>query len=361
MLKRALLFVFLLLVLIIINAFLNPIPQQNTVEGFKPSYGFSYSFEQASWYGLDSRDAFIQLLDSVHFDWVRLPFFWDQMVLENGDLAIEDLKFAIGEAKKRNVKVVIALGAKTPYYPEYHLPKEVAAQIRFGETIGLKSPIAADILSIDEKLVSQLALYDNIVAWQVENEPYLANVNNWKIGKDLLSAEVDVVRTADPKKRPVIINHVAPAVFDWRYKSLVSILKPGDIFGVNAYFKTQGTYLASFKIFGNEVRISWPKWLVWPVQSWLGFSPDFERVKKEVAKSGIKLWVLEMQAEPYIRVRSDADKQKYYFDAADVLAAESYLRSSKMESVGLWGASFWHYRRKIGDDSWMDTVKAIVN
>ena len=361
MFRRFLLIFVLLFSLFVLNAFLNPIPKKNSPLGFKVSYGVSYSFEQAQWYGLDGRDAFVELLDTTRFDWVRLPFFWDEMVDKKGRLKLEDLEFAILEAKKRNVKVVIALGAKVPYYPEYHLPQRIKNQLKFGETIGLDHPIAAEILEIDKKVVRELSKYDNISHWQVENEPFLANVNNWKIDESLLSAEIEVVRENDPKMRPVILNHVGPAVFDKRYKSLLSLLLPGDVFGVNAYFKTQGVYLMAFRIFGKEVKIDWPHFLVWPVQSWSGFSPNFSNLKKESEKRGVDFWILEVQSEPYIRALDDAKRNQSYFTAGDIEAASTFLNSFRINSMGLWGAHFWQYRARIGDKSWEDSVKKLIN
>src|SRR4030043_1763746 len=168
---RALLTFILILVIFISNAFANPIPQRKIDPDFKPMYGIAYSFEQAGWYGLDPRGEYVRMLDEFKFDWVRLPFFWDQMVNEKGELRIENLKFALEEADKRQVKVIIALGAKTPYSPEYHWPDDVASKEKFGETVTADHPAAKDILSIDQKVVEELAVFDNIIYWQVENEP----------------------------------------------------------------------------------------------------------------------------------------------------------------------------------------------
>lgn len=360
MLKRAGLLIFLILFAIIFNAFLNPFPKKNVPEGFKPSYGISFSFEQAGWYGLDAKKAYVELLDSAKFDWVRLPFFWDQMTGQNGELKVESLKFGIEEAKKRNVKVVIALGAKTPYYPEYHLPEDVKSRTKFGDTFTLNHAIAADLLAVDRAVISELSKYDNVAYWQVENEPLLANVNGWRVGPSLIQAEINVVKGSDPRKRPIILNHVGPAVFDKKYKPLLAMLETGDVFGVNAYFKTQGTYLFSFKL-GRQINVPWPKWLVWPVQSWVGFSTDFEDVKKEVENRGLKFWVLEMQAEPYVRTKSDINKTFDYFKAIDISRADAFLRASRVESVGLWGSSYWVYKKKAGDSSWIDEVRSLVD
>ena len=105
MLSRVLLLFFLVILIFLANGFINPIPERKADSSFKPIYGTSYSFEQAGWYGLNPRGTYIKLLDDFNFDWIRLPFFWDEMVDQSGKLVIDDLKFAIEEAKKRKLQV----------------------------------------------------------------------------------------------------------------------------------------------------------------------------------------------------------------------------------------------------------------
>lgn len=361
MVVRFLLILSLLLVAFVVGAFANPIPHRDFDPDFRPKYGVSYSFEQAGWYGLDPKESYIELLDLFKFDWIRLPFFWDEMVDQSGNLLIENLKFAIEEASKRNVGVIIALGAKTPYFPEYHWPKEIRDQVRFGESITLNHPVADDILATSRQVVDTLAIYDNIIAWQVENEPLIGNVNKWKIDPALIAAEVEVVRQSDPRARPIILNHAATGFYDQSWKELLSILAPGDIFAVNAFFKTKGADLVTAKILGREIHILWPDHLVWPVHSWGFLSPDFRTIKERLESNGNRLWILEMQAEPYIKKLSQAQDPFLSFVPQDISAADHFLGSYEIESVGLWGAHFWQYRAKNGDDSWIETVRKMVN
>ena len=363
MLLRAFLLIFFTAFVFIITAFLNPIPTRQIKTADRPMYGVSYSFEQASWYGLDPRKDFIQMLEEFKFDWVRLPFFWNQMVNKDGSFNknFEDLKFAIGEAQKRNVKVIVAIGAKTPYFPEYHWTKEVKSKVKFGEVIGFDHEVADDILAIDEKVVSELAPFDNIAFWQVENEPLIGNVNKWKIDSSLMAKEADVVRKADPKDRPIILNHAATGFYDNSWQTLLPILKEGDVFAVNAFFKTKGTDLISAKILGKEIHVLWPDHLVWPVHSWFVFSPDFSKIKKKVEANGNDLWVLEMQAEPYIKKIENARDPLLSFEPKDISAADKFLRSYGIKSIGFWGVHFWQYREKNGDDSWIEAAKQVIN
>ena len=359
---RVLFVCLLILVAYIANAFANPIPLPLSSRSSTPQvkYGFSWSFENADWYGLNSRDAYVKLLDEVKFDWVRLSIFWDRHV-KDGELNLGEIEFAIREAEKRDIKVIVVVGAKTPYHPEYHLPDNIKNQIKFGDTITVDHPIADDLLEIDRIVVQELSKYPNISYWQVENEPFLANIDNLKIGPDLLGAEVDVVRGNDLGHRPIILNHVGPAAFDRQYKKLFEIMKPGDILGVNSYLKTQGVNLFSVSVFGREIRVPWPKWLFWPVQSWVFLSPDYTRLRSEAAEKGLDLWVLEMQADPYVRSISEAQRKDYFFDTGDISRGNDYLEASGVDSIGFWGAAFWLYRERIGDSSWINTISDITS
>src|SRR3989344_1043655 len=154
MLIRAFLLIFFIMFVFASMAFLNPIPTRPVKTADRPMYGISYSFEQAGWYGLDPRKDYVRMLEEFKFDWVRLPFFWNQMVNKDGSFNknFEDLKFAIGEAQKHNVKVIVAIGAKTPYFPEYHWPDEIESRVKFGEVIDSDHEVADDILAIDKKV-----------------------------------------------------------------------------------------------------------------------------------------------------------------------------------------------------------------
>lgn len=361
MLKKFAVLLLFILVIYVANAFLNPFPSRNVPEGFNPKYGTSFSFEQSGWYGQDPHKSFEKLITEHKFDWVRVPFFWDQMTDSDGNLKIDDLKFAAETAKAHNTKLIIAIGAKTPYHPEYHIPASLSSKLKFGDTIDANHAIASDILAINKKVVIALSAYESIGWWQVENEPYLANINNWQIDKEFLKKEVGEVRNSDPKKRPIILVTHSPHFIDGEWKDFFEILKPGDVFGINVFFKVQGPQLISFSIFGRETRIVWPKGFSMPAQSWLLISPDFLALKKYSESRNVEMWVMEMQAEPYIRTLEDAKRTSFEFTAGDISKADNFLKTYRIKSVGLWGANFWQFRESLGDESWMKAVDGIIN
>ena len=344
----------------ILTAFLKPFPSRTNFNDNKQQpIGFSYSFEQAGWYGLDTRKLYVELLD-MGFDWVRIPFHWDLMTDSSGNLKISDIEYAVAEAKKKDVKVIIALGVKTPYYPEFHLPKDIKDQIKFGEVVDDKHPIADDVLEMNRKLVAALSKYDNISHWQIENEPFTANINRIVVDQSLIEKEIEVVREADFRKRPIMLSHVGPASFDNRWENLLNLLEPGDALGVNAYFKTQGVDLFAFEFLGNQINIAWPGWFSWPVQSWKFLSPDYEAIIKEAKERKIDVWVTEMQAEPYVRSLEYAKAGDFAYNSSDILKSYDYLSGFNFDGIGFWGAHFWQFRKAQNDSSWIESVEKIL-
>lgn len=360
MLLRAGLLFFLLLLIVVSNSFANPIPLKKISADYRPMYGVSYSFEQAGWYGLNPREDYIKLLDEIKPNWVRLPFFWDQMTDADGNLKLDDLKFAIEAAGKRNAQVLIALGAKTPFYPETHFPAYIKERIKFGERLTPDHPIADELITVDKKLVEALSGYSNISHWQVENEPLLGDPRGVSVSVDLVKREVEAVRSSDPAKRPIIVNHPAGWYFDNNWLELINILKPGDVYSTNAYFKTKGSHLIATRVGGLEVTVPWPDSITWPVQNWPFLSPPYQKFKREAEKRGAKFWIMEMQAEPYIRTLGDAMKPNFAFSPADIEEGNQFLKSFGVESVGLWGAHFWQFKEKIGDRSWLEATQKIT-
>jgi len=262
---------------------------------------------------------------------------------------------------KNNIKVVISLGAKTPYFPEFHLPDEILTNIKFAQSIDENHIIAQDLLTINRKVVKQLSGYANISHWQIENEPLIGNANRITVEPALIAKEVEIIRETDPEKRLIILNHAGVGFYDARWKELLALLNEQDVFAMNAFFKTRGTDLFNGKIAGVEFHIKWPGNFTWPVQSWPIFSPNFSSVKQDVEKQGNDFWILEMQAEPYVTSVDAAGKNNLTYTANDLQEADNYLKSHNIKSIGLWGAEFWKFREKNGDNSWINTVKNIVN
>ena len=107
------------------------------------------------------------------------------------------MDWQINELEKRNAKVFLVIGMKTTRWPECHIPYW-AINLK-------KSEQQEKILRMLEKIILRYKDSPSIWAWQVENEPFFPfGVCPW-VDKKFVKKEVDLVKSLDPQKRPIII------------------------------------------------------------------------------------------------------------------------------------------------------------
>lgn len=331
-----------------------PIPQDEV------SYGFSFAPHPYAVAGLDWKKSYIELLDRFNFKWVRIAFYWDQSTDQAGNLNLTDLTFQIEEAQKRNVSVIIAIGAKTPYYPEVYIPNHLTKDLKFGQELGNSAQIKKALLDVESNLIPKIATYSAITYWQVENEPYAGTRNNWTVGEDLLSEEIKVIKKNDPSKRPIILTHPGPFVWDHDWQKLLKHLAMGDVLAVNYFPKTRTPDVVTINLLGKDLKLIWPDFINIPVYIWGSISPDFEKVKNTVEAHGNKLWIMEMQAEPYLSEFKYARGKIFVFTPEDILKADLAIRKAGIHYIGFWGANWWLLSDKNGDSEWINMVEKVV-
>jgi len=330
------------------------------IEKSRVSYGLNFSPQVFGQTGLDWKNSYTRLLNEYNFSWVRVAFYWNQMVDENGNYHLDDLWFQLNEAEKRNVKVVLVIGAKAPYYPEIYLPEIYTKTMKFGEKISQQSEAGQKLLELEKDLVPKLATSLAITYWQVENEPFSGPVNNWTIDEGLLAKEIELVRSLDPQKRPIILTHPGPYIFDRKWQQLTKLLANKDIFGVNYFPKTRTPDIVTIHLFGKNFKINWPDFINLPVYIWGPISPDFGKVASEVSKNGNSLWIMEMQAEPYLTQFSQEKGKIFVFGPKDIIASDLQIRKYVIDHIGLWGANWWLLEEKRGNNEWLKTVEETV-
>ena len=85
-------------------------------------YGVTFSQKQAQNLGLEWRQVYLSIFDDLGVKKVRLPAYWDEIERQEGSFFWEDLDWQLSEAEKRNVEIVLAVGARLPRWPECHFP-----------------------------------------------------------------------------------------------------------------------------------------------------------------------------------------------------------------------------------------------
>lgn len=320
--------------------------------------GVSYSQRRAWALGLDNQAAFRQVL-GMHFRVIRLSTYWDE-VDESG---YRETDWLMQQAAAAGQPVVLTVGMKALSWPEFYIPAQYAPAVPDNADVSQDSALRSGVLAFVGNTVQRYRGYSNLVAWQVENEPFnRAGPHRWWIGRDLLQEESDLVRRLDP--RPQVVNSFGHFNMqldqaasrqgmtlgrllgfdgDSAERDALSVLRPGDILGSDVYTRIGYRFLGQSQV--GTANDDWDT----TVAHWHAVA----------AAQGKGHWVTEMQAEPWEADASTLGAPRSYA-ASDLLATFRDLKDSGQTTVLLWGSEYWIWRAQAGDRSWLDAVHQVL-
>lgn len=311
--KYFFLFFFFLLVLVIVLSQTH-IPKKNELK-----YGVTFSKKQASALGLEWQKTYIAMLDDLGVKKLRLSAYWDDLqAVEGGEYSWSDLDWQINEASKRDVEIILAMGGRLPRWPECHYPEWVDNLDK-----GKKEKYTLDYL---EQTVSRYKENKNIVAWQVENEPFLKFFGICPpFDSDFLDTEIALVKKKDT--RPIVVTDSGELSL-WALAA-----KRADIFGTTMY---RDTYSEKME-----------RYVHYPI------TPAFFRFKKNIASffAEPQKWiVIEMQGEPWgpkpFQDLSEEERSR----TMNLQKLKDMIKFSSTTGFGefyLWGVEWWYWEKEV--------------
>ncbi len=281
-------------------------------------YGVSFSTEYANYLGFDSKDVFSKILNEWNFRYIRLSAQWNLIEKNKGEYNWQNLDWMMQEAASRNAKVMLAVGHKTPRWPECHTP----SWIDFSTQEKHKPDLERFIKLVVERYKNHPALE----LWQVENEPFLGFGNCEPISLEELKEEISWVKQLD-SNHPVIVTDSGELSF-WRKTALMT-----DLFGTTLY------------------RVVWNKTIGYFSYDWI--IPSFVyKVKLWLNGRDVETaYITELQAEPWVA----DDKDLFSTSIPDQFKSMSLERLKKnisfaektgMPRAYLWGAEWWYWLEK---------------
>ncbi len=293
-------------------------------------YGASFNTEYASYLGLDPRAAFVKILDDWQFKYVRLSAQWNLVEKEKGKYDFKDLDWMMNEAAKRKVKVILAVGNKTPRWPECHPP----AWVDSSSFATRKEPLFNFITATVNRYKNHPALE----VWQVENEPFLSFGSCAPISKQDLKEESDSVKVLD-KTHPIIVTD-SGELSTWRRSA-----QAADLFGTTMY------------------RVVWSKWLGYWSYDWLmpplAYTAKLWLNGRDVHAS----YITELQAEPWIPDKALMDtplaEQFRSMSLARLKSNVNFAARTGMPRAYLWGAEWWVWLENKGVHDISDYIKQL--
>ncbi|PIR12941.1 hypothetical protein COV49_03810 [Candidatus Falkowbacteria bacterium CG11_big_fil_rev_8_21_14_0_20_39_10] len=295
-------------------------------------YGLTFSKKQAQSLGFNWQEVYLSVLNDLRVKKIRLPAYWDEIEASDNQFEWADLDWQIKKAEEQNVSVILAVGGRLPRWPECHYPawtKNLSEETR-----------EIKILSYINKTISRYKAYQNISAWQIENEPFLSHFGECpKLDKNFLDQEIALARQLD--SRPIVVTDSGELSI-W-----VGAAKRADIFGITMYRDTYSAVLKSY--------IHYP------------ISPGFFRFKKNITRlfARPKKWlVIELQAEPWgpkpYQDLSQEDRDKT-MNLEKFKEMTKFSAQTGFQEFYLWGVEWWYWELSQGRPETWNYAKSLFN
>ncbi|MFA6306503.1 MAG: beta-galactosidase [Patescibacteria group bacterium] len=329
MLKNFRLVKIFFIVLILVLFFVFVFSQGRVYEKDELEYGLTFSKKHAESLGLEWRNIYLSVFDDLGVKKIRLSAYWDEIENQEGDYFWEDLDWQISQAGARQAEIILAVGARLPRWPECHFPDWTKGR--------LKAQIENKTLDYISRVIERYKDHKNIIAWQIENEPFLSHFGDCpKFDAKFLDQEISLARSLDA--RPIVVTDSGELSY-W-----VGAAKRADIFGTTMYLNTYSNF---FK-----------RYIHYPI------TPAFFKFKKNMAGlfAKPKSWiVIEMQAEPWgpkaYQDLSQADRDKTMSPEKFKQMIE-FGRQTGFREFYLWGVEFWYWEMREGrPEMWREARK----
>ncbi|PIT87137.1 MAG: hypothetical protein COU31_04645 [Candidatus Magasanikbacteria bacterium CG10_big_fil_rev_8_21_14_0_10_40_10] len=297
--------IFLYLILLLFDYFLQT--NKNMV------FGVSFSPTYTEYLGYDYQTVYKKIVDDWGFKYVRLASQWDEVEKIQGSYDFTRLDWLMDYSAKRDVKVVLAVGRKTPRWPECHLPVWAQAMTY--------DQYRQDWLDYMSATISRYKNNPALEIWQIENEPFLPFGLCQPMPKKDLTEEIELARGLDSAHK-ILVTDSGELSF-WHKTA-----KAGDLFGTTMY------------------RVVWNKYLGYVSYDWL--PSIFYRAKLAlVGRSAGDAYVVELQAEPWVPDQHmdvvDGEEYKKSMSIERFKNNIEYAGRTNMSRSYLWGAEWWYY------------------
>ena len=319
---------FIVLIIILFTVFL--LSRGHVYEKDELAYGVTFSKIQAIELGLDWQAAYLAILSDLGVKKIRLPAYWSEIEPADGEYFWDDLDWQIRQASKAGTDIILAVGGRLPRWPECHFP-DWADKLT-------TSAREQKILEYIEKVVLRYIGEEAIIAWQVENEPFLSHFGDCpRFKAKFLDREIALARSLDD--RPIVVTDSGELSI-W-----VPAARRADIFGTTMY---RDTYSKQLK-----------RYIHYPI------TPGFFRLKKNLARLFARpdKWVvIELQAEPWGPVpyqemtKAERDRTMNLKKFREIL---EFGRQAGFREFYLWGAEWWYWERARGEPEMWDEARAL--
>lgn len=304
---------FSILLLVFLGYFLIGTPPRAA----KITFGVNFSQKHSQNLGLDWKENYSALLNDLNAKNIKLAADWDLLEPEKDKFYFDDLDWQINEAGNKNAKILLVIGMKTSRWPECHIP-EWAKGLN-------KEEQQTRISNLIEEIVLRYRDSKAIEMWQVENEPFFPFGECPWVDKKFLKKEVELVKSLDAEKRPIIVSDSGEGSF-W-----INAARIGDMVGTTMYEKVW------FRQLGFYLRYPFP--------------PTFYWRKAQIIKKlfGKEVICIELQAEPWgpkLLYDSPLEEQAKTMNLEQFKQNMEFAKKTGLREFYLWGAEWMYWMKE---------------
>jgi hypothetical protein len=300
----------------------------------KITWGVNFSLKQAIFLELDSKELYLSLLDDLNFKNVKISLHWDLMQPKEDEYDFTELDWQVAVAEKRNVNLTLAIGMKTPRWPECHLPQWA---------INLtKEQQQQKILEYLEVVVLRYKNSSALYMWQVENEPFFKfGACPWS-DENFLKKEIALVKQLDPN-HPILITD-SGEMSTWNRAAQL-----GDAIGFTTYRTVWQDQLKFY--------FCYDPWI-----SPMYYYRRAQFIEKIYHKKAIGV---ELQAEPWCKdsvMRTPIEEQEKTMSLAQLKKAIQFAKDTKIDTYYFWGAEWWSWMKtKQNHPEYWNEIKQLIS
>ena len=329
-LKRRYLIIVIIVVILLLSSI--AIYSFDFGENKEIEYGMTFSHKYAEELGINWQDAFVNLIDDVGIKKFRLMAYWDGIEATHGDYYFDDLDWMIRRAEYSGAEIILVVGRRQPRWPECHQPEWV-------EHLTRSDQMEEELIMIED-VVNHFKQYDNIIAWQVENEPFLSVFGECPETTDeFYKQKLDLVRRLD--KRPTIITD-SGELSTWKKSANLNA-----VLGTSLYRYVWNPLYGDF---------------IYPLP------PAYYNLKAKVLYKTTQLrevFISELQLEPWTSEPIIDVSLEDQFRSMNIDRFEDSIKYASrvgFDTIYLWGGEWWYWLKvNHADDSFWQAARELIN
>ncbi len=284
-------------------------------------WGVTFSPLMAEHLGLDPEEALEAIARDLRPDGVRLVAYWNRVEPGPNGWNFRELDRLTTILQNYNIPVILAIGEKTPRWPECHYP----AWLDRTNT----DTVHNELLEYVAYVAARYRTLPNLLYWQVENEPFLAFGECALGSEDRIAEELATIRRIDPGRHILMTDG---GEFGRWYRAA----RLSDVFGTTLYRK----------VFSDTFG-----YVTYPI------SPEFYPLKWDIVRTLIgkpeqRMIDIELGMEPWTKKQIyeiPVAFQMELFPIEDFRANIAYARETRLTTHYLWGAEWWYYLKSTHD------------